>query len=130
MATRKPEELQRFPRALAGRVVWGTRPASVRYVVDGDTFGALVDWGGANYRFETVRLAGIDADPPTGDAGRAAAAELARMLPMGARVVLATRGVDAYGRIVAEVEAMAPDGAVLDVAAALVAAGHARVVEG
>ncbi|CAA9586377.1 MAG: hypothetical protein AVDCRST_MAG19-4889 [uncultured Thermomicrobiales bacterium] len=132
MATRKPKERQRCPTALRVAIDFGTLPASVRYAVDGDTFGALVDRGGATYVFETIRLAAIQCDELDGDdpnaAGRARAAKafLEDLLPEGRQVLIAGQGMDDHDRIVA-FATIETGGTVDDVGSVLLAAGHARL---
>lgn len=134
MAGRKPTELQGAPRLIRDAVDWGTRPAAVKYVPDGDGVGVLCDHGGARYAFEAVRVAGINAeeldDPDPNVAGRARAAKayLEGLLPEGRHVVLRTKGVDRYGRLVADVGYIDGGGNLADVGEEMVRAGHAQVV--
>lgn len=82
--------------------------ALVVAVVDGDTVDLDIDLGLRTFRRDRFRLAGVDApelraaDP---EPGRAAKAELARLLPMGAAVTVRTEKdrTEKYGRWLATV---------------------------
>ncbi len=128
---KKPKEFAGFPAQLKRRVVWGTKPAVVKHGTDGDGFGCLVDWGGAKYVYEDVRLYGIDADelgdddPVRAARARDAAAYLASLLPEGTPVALELMGMDPWKRIVCRVTALDSAGEEYDVGERLVQVGLA-----
>lgn len=110
----------------------GSEGARVVRVVDGDTIVARVD--GAETR---VRLLGVDApesvtpDRPVECYGPQAGAEARRLMPEGARIVLAfdpgQGREDRFGRLLAEV---AREGEGVTVNEQLVAGGFAEVFRG
>lgn len=121
--SRVPLEFKHWPPELA--VDFGPYRAVVRHHVDGDTFDALIDWGGNNYGYERVRLLGVDCPEmnrlATRDAGLAALAFVLDVMPVGARVRLHTeKDPDSFGRYLARVE-LAPG---TDLASLIIAAGH------
>lgn len=92
-----------YPKALAEAAPFGPYRAVVTHIRDGDTLDAVIDLGWAVYPLFGVRLVGIDAPElrtPDGAAARDALRELA---PVGTPVVLSTHGLDAYGRMVADI---------------------------
>lgn len=102
--------------------------AEVVSVHDGDTFTLDLDLGVDVRTRQRVRLRGVDAPELATVEGRAAREKTRLLLPVGSSVVVQTeqtraRSVDRekYGRLLAAVTL--PDGR--DLAAALVAAGHA-----
>ena len=103
MSGRRPVELQDAPRPLRAAVDWGRKPGAVKYVVDGDTVGVLLDWGGAHYAFETIRLFDLWAPEKRTPEGREAAAVLSELLPVDEPVVVIPYELDAYGRVVADI---------------------------
>jgi micrococcal nuclease len=98
--------------------------AIVTSIWDADTFRMDVDVGfGIWTKNQPIRLYGVDAPELGTDAGRAAKAYLQELMPVGARVTLVTfkDAKEKYGRYLGRVTLT--DGT--DVAAALIAAGHA-----
>jgi len=126
MASRKPIELQNRPALLTQGIEWGRKPAVVKYTVDGDTFGALVDWGGAKYVFETVRFFEASAPEPHEPGGMEAKHALAWELPEGTHVLLHMKGYDKNDRIVCLVTAVGDDGYAYSIVEALIEDGHLR----
>lgn len=106
-----------------------TYQASVVQVLDGDTVRCTLDLGLRIYSTQPVRLAGIDAPEKHTDAGKAARAFLASLLQPGEAVVVHTRKPDKYGRVLGTILA-SHDGHQLDVAQAMVQAGHAVPYDG
>ena len=122
--TRKPVEFLDWPPSLSAS--YGPYRAVVRHHVDGDTFDVLIDFGFNEYRYTALRLAAVDAPEvnrlATKEAGLAAKAFAVSVMPVGARVLLATRpDPDSFGRYVADMTL--ESGA--DLATLLVDAGHA-----
>ncbi len=102
---RGPAEFQGWPVALT--VPFGPYRGIVRYIVDGDTFDVFVDIGWNEYRYTTVRLAGVNAPESnraaTKEAGLAAKAYVLDVMPPGTRVKLYTRpDPDSFGRYIAD----------------------------
>lgn len=131
---RKPHEFGAFTRAEWKNIVWGERPAIVRYVVDGDSFGAMFDAGGKQYGFVEVRLADLDTDelddPDPEKRARAVAARdlLATLLPIGTAVKLGYKEIDNRGRYVAWVRAYTGDGdgrSITEIGSTMLASGLA-----
>jgi len=85
-------------------------------VVDGDTVDVSVDLGFKIKLNERFRLANIDAPesygPKASEAGRAAAVYLAQMMPAGARIHIRTHKTGKFGRWIAEIWLVSPDGEV------------------
>jgi micrococcal nuclease len=79
--------------------------AVIERVVDGDTVRVDVDMGfyahSKNVRLRFLRV--FASELRDGGGGLAARDELMRLLPVGARVRIATKKIDRYGRWLAEV---------------------------
>lgn len=122
---RRPVEFVDFPQSLSEMHQWGPYRAVVRQVIDADTFDVLLDLGFSCYVYQTIRLYGVDAPERHTAAGKVAQAWLRQQMPIGT-CVLVTPFKDAttFGRYVATVTVVL-DGRVVDVATALVNAGHA-----
>ena len=125
---RKPQEFDGFPEELERLAPWPLYRAVIKYWVDGDTLYVLADAGWNEYPYRVLRLAGVDAPelysgPPEIRArGQAARDFAATLAPPGTPCVVdAQPDRQSFGRYVASVTLA--DGA--DLAAALVAAGHA-----
>lgn len=106
--------------------VYGT----VTHVIDGDTVSLQLDLGWkVALADEPVRIAGINAPELRSAAGPAARDFLAELLPLGARVRVVSKRWggerEKYGRALAAIEGPAGD-----VAAAMIAAGHAVAWDG
>ena len=86
----------------------------VTRVVDGDTIDVCVDLGFKVKLDERFRLANIDAPESYGarasEAGRAAALALSQMCPEGTPVRLRSAKTGKFGRWIAEVWIVSPDG--------------------
>lgn len=90
--------------------------AEVFHIVDGDTIDLIVDLGFRTYKRDRFRLAGIDT-PERGDPRWNEARDfVAARLPPGARVIARTEHPkrrdpqDKYGRWLAFIHYLAPDG--------------------
>lgn len=96
-------------------------PGTVQRVIDGDTIRAQLDLGW-NITLATVsiRLTNIDCPERATDAGKAAAAFTAALLPPGTAIVVSSHTLDKYGRVLGDVRV-----AGRDLSAALLNAGHA-----
>lgn len=103
--------------------------AVVRRVVDGDTIDVDLDLGFRLTSFLRLRVRDIDCPEHGTDAGDAATAYVRTRLPVGTAVVLDTSKPDKYGRTLAAVTYVW-DGADHDLAADLIADGHARSYDG
>ncbi len=82
----------------------------VQYITDGDTLHALIDFGFSVYRYERIRLLGINAPEKNRGTkeerlqGMAAMAHLAWLLPIQTPVMLETEpDPDDFGRYVARI---------------------------
>lgn len=120
---RLPVEFRGWPAALA--VQFGPYRAVIRHHVDGDTFDALIDMGFNDYRYQPVRLLGVDTPETnraaTREAGLAALAYVRSVMPVGARVLVHTQpDPDSFGRYLARVQL--EDGS--DLSDLIIAAGH------
>lgn len=104
-------------------------------VVDGDSFTVELPGLPAALARRGVRLAGIDAPELRGKcegekaAARAARDALAALLAAG-EPRICPLGWEKYGRVLATVTVEGADGGPVDVAAALIAQGHARPYDG
>ena len=99
-------------------------PATVERIVDGDTAEVEVSLGLGVEVQDNARLWGIDAPERYTDAGPAATAHLATLMPVGSKVhaqLMGSDGRDKYGRLL--VRFILPD--CTDVGDAMVKAGHA-----
>lgn len=103
-------------------------------VHDGDTFRVVLDLGLRVFHEVSLRIAGIDApelhDP---DGSVRIAAEAARVhlssLVVGRAVFVAThKDGKSFDRYVADVFVPGEDGTLVDIGAAMVAAGHAKTI--
>lgn len=101
--------------------VW-TVPGTVQRVVDADTVVVVLDLGWRISYTAHVRVEGVDAAERNTAPGRAASQFAAGLLPAGAAVVVVSRQLDKYGRVLGAV--LLPGGR--NYADALVQAGHAR----
>jgi micrococcal nuclease len=88
----------------------------VTRVVDGDTVDVCIDLGFKVKLDERFRLANIDAPesygPKASEAGRAATLALSQMLPAGTHVRVRSAKTGKFGRWIAEVWTVSPDGEV------------------
>lgn len=123
---RRPVEFETYPPSLAARAPFGAYRAVVRHIVDGDTLDVLVDLGLNAYKYDTVRLRGVDAPERHQPAGRAAQEFLHRLLPIGTPVVIRPyKDAVTFGRYVCDVTFQYA-GVEFDLATHLVSTGHAR----
>lgn len=102
--------------------------ATVRRIIDGDTIEVALDYGDHTYRTRRIRLLGYNATEMVGEsraAGYAARDALAKILPDGCRVYLATQ-LDRtnFDRLLAWGYADGDGSELLDISAAMIAAGH------
>lgn len=105
--------------------------ATVLRVIDGDTVRVRLSMGLDLYKDETIRLAGINAPELIGGdrAAALAAAEALESLVMGQTVYARThKDGRSFARYVGDLFVAGADGELVDVAALLVAAGHAERV--
>jgi endonuclease YncB( thermonuclease family) len=115
----------------AGATDYGPYRAQVVHVIDGDTLELRVAIWPQHTVQTVVRLAGINAPelrsgpPCEREAGRRAAEFVRAWAARGGRITLTVTGREKYGR---PLGAIARDGE--DLAAALIAAGHARPYDG
>jgi endonuclease YncB( thermonuclease family) len=101
-------------------------PATVLRVCDADTFAARIDLG-TPYRYDVnVRIRHVNAPEVSTVEGQAATVWAERVLLPGATVEITSRGLDKYGRPLADV--VLPDGS--DYGKRLIDAGHAVPYEG
>ncbi len=107
--------------------------ATVLRVVDGDTLWLKIDHGMRLYSEDSYRIVGMDAPEihrgtfaEKAEGGRAKA-ELERLVgPPGSPVYVETlKDTQSFGRYLARVFAVGEHGELVDVAAAMVASGHA-----
>lgn len=99
-----------------------TVPGIVRRIVDADTLVIDLDLGWGTWRIgQKVRLLGIDAPEMSTEAGKAARAWLESWLPLGTEVIVESRALDSFGRVLGRVRY----GAAGDLSAMLLNAGHA-----
>lgn len=106
--------------------------ATIERVIDGDTVDLSIDLGFSVWIRQRVRLAGIDAPERYTDAGRAAKAYLAALLPEGLKVQTQTmkaESTEKYGRYLADV-LIGVGGQERSVATIMVCAGHAEPYDG
>jgi endonuclease YncB( thermonuclease family) len=123
---RSPLGFQTFPPSM--RVPFGPFRAIVEYIVDGDTIDCFIDAGFHVYRYNRIRLAGINAPEKNRgttanrQTGIEAMHHLASLLPVGMPVLLATEpDPDDFGRYIAIVTT--EDGTVVN--DRMVSDGHA-----
>lgn len=102
-----------------------TYAATIRRVIDGDTYELDVDLGLRVHLHARIRLDGVDCPEQSTPQGVAATEHARGLLPEGARVVVATAKPDKYGRTLASVWVAGHN-----VAQALIEAGHARPYAG
>ncbi len=132
---RKPIEFAGYPAALAQRTSFGPYRATVGHVHDGDTLWVFVDLGLNKYAYEPVRIKDINTPELNKPGGPEARDCLAMLLPPGTPVVVTTYKAastfeverQSFERYVADVH-VENDGLVIDVAVAMIAAGHAERV--
>lgn len=110
-------------------------PASVVSVYDGDTLTVLVDLGLGVQLRDQVRVLGVDAPELHGSSRAAglAARDYLNALVKDRRLVLRVDDAsprEKYGRLLAAVFLVEPDGTLRPVAALLLAAGHAKAYDG
>ena len=107
--------------------------AKVAYIHDADTVRLDVDLGfGVWTRRQPFRLFGIDAPELGSEAGRAARDWLRDLLPVGTDLIVLThkdKG-DKFGRMLADLYLVTPDGSNLSINDQLIDAGHARPYDG
>lgn len=130
MSLRKPAMFRDWDPSLPAPQ-YGPYRAVICYIVDGDTYDAMVDVGGRTYPYWTLRLtqadgSGVDTPetnrPASREAGLAAKAYVQQVMPVGSQVVIGTApDPESLGRWLARITI--PGGA--DLAATLIAAGHA-----
>lgn len=125
---RRPAEFTDFPEELVARAPFGPYRAIVARVVDGDTLDVLLDLGLNTYRYEALRLRGVDAPelyrgtPEERVRGRAARDHLLSLAQPRTPCVVATfRNQESFGRYVADVTLEGGR----DLAELMVASGHA-----
>lgn len=105
--------------------IFGPYPATVASIHDGDTLKLVVDLG-FDIAFTTnVRLYGINAPELATPAGKAALAFVETLVKPGDKVTVLSHGWDKYGGRADGDITLPPYG--LDLAAALVASGNAKV---
>jgi len=124
---RRPAEFSDFPTRLEADSLfgWGPYRAVVRKVIDGDTLDVLLDLGFQCYAYQTLRLRGVNAPERNTLAGRVAQTWLREQLPEGTPVVVTPfKDATTFGRYVADVRMLTEQG-VVEVATALLDAGHA-----
>ncbi len=103
-------------------------PAIVRKVHDGDTIRADIDLGFSTWiHWESLRLFGINAPELGTPEGNVSQAWLATLLPLGTNITVRTEQdrQEKYGRYLATLLLIQPDGTLLDVNAESVRLGHA-----
>jgi endonuclease YncB( thermonuclease family) len=130
MSMRKPSAFRSWDPSLPVPG-YGPYKAVIQYIVDGDTYDAIVDVGGRSYPYWTLRLiqaSGMGVDTPETNRPASRAAGLAAKhfvidtMPIGTQVVIWTHpDPDEFGRWLAAVTIPGN----VDLAAALIAAGHA-----
>lgn len=97
-------------------------PTSVTRIIDGDTLCGYADLGARVHLSVTVRVLGIDCPEMNTTAGKAVRMVVDGLCPPGARVVVISRKLDSFGRVLGDV--LLADGR--DLAGVLLAGGHAR----
>lgn len=122
---RKPIEFAGYPRALAALTPFGPYRAVIAHIVDADTFDVFVDLGFNDYPYRTVRLRGVNCPELNTNEGKAARTYVQGLMPVGTPCLLVThKDAQTFGRYVADV-ILEQETGVLDLAEALVRAGHA-----
>ncbi len=82
------------------------RSATVRRIIDGDTYEVLIDDGRQHYSVEQLRLLRMDTPEvrdETKEAGLEAKAFVQNILTVGKEIVIQTEKDDSFGRYLAEV---------------------------
>ena len=84
---RRPAEFAEFPEILKDRAPFGPYRAIIKHVVDADSVDVLVDGGFNQYRYLTIRLAGVNAPELRG--GDAASKARARAASVRVKALVA-----------------------------------------
>jgi endonuclease YncB( thermonuclease family) len=119
-----PADFDEWPAVL--ECGYGPFRAVVQYIVDGDTFRALLSVGLNSYEFRTIRILDIDTPetnrPESKEAGLAAKARLTELMPPGEPVLIRTKpDPDSFGRYLGSVRTEAE----FDIGAVLLREGFA-----
>jgi endonuclease YncB( thermonuclease family) len=98
---KRPADFDEWPAVLEAE--FSAFKAIVQYIVDGDTFRALISNGFNDYVFRTIRILGIDTPetnrPESKEAGLRAKARLTELIPPGEPVLIRTKpDPDSFGR--------------------------------
>lgn len=127
---RKPPAFRNHPVSYIEAKDAGAYRAVCQHVVDGDTFDFFIDLGVYSYAYETVRLAGLDTPEVYGryatEAGKAAKAWCERYLLGKPCLVYTGKDTTTFGRFVAEVIVVEPDGTRWNLTTGLREAGHEK----
>ncbi len=107
---RKPAEFADFPALLKQRAPFGPYRARIKHVTDADSVDVLIDAGLNQYRYLTVRLAGVDApelrrgDPVERARARLATERVRELVALESACVIETqKDSRSFGRYIAKV---------------------------